>query len=355
LIDRIGDPSPWIRGLALEALAQQDPESFWLLLAGIGADPAWEVRTRLVELFARLESDRAKELLRKMTEDEDARVRARALRSLGTAAPEAASEVSIRHLSAQDPFERVAAAEALAAIGSKEAFAPIEQAFLEETDEDPRVRAALLSALAALDLEKTEPIATRALDEPSYFLRRTASDILTKAGIEASLRPRSSERGLEEYLSILSAPYSPQAFLRTSRGTVAVELFIADAPGTVANFIRLARDGFFEGVPFYEVLPNGHVASGDPRGDGRGGPGYVIRSEINERPVVRGTLAMVEEERDSAGSRFLITHLPAPGLEGRATVFGLVTAGMEVVDRLEPTDRIEEVTIWDGITSPYPH
>ncbi len=353
LIDRIGDPSPWIRGLALEALARQDRESFWLLLSGIGADPDWQVRRLLAELFAKLEGDRPKELLREMTEDPDARVRARALSSLAAISPEAAAEVSIRHLAARDPFERVAAAETLAAIGSKEAFAPVEQAFLEETEEDPRVRAALLKALSAIDPEKSRPIATLALDDTSYFLRRTAKDILARSGIAASVRPRSSERGLDHYLASLSAPYSPQAFLRTSRGRVEVELFIADAPQTVANFIRLAREGFFAGNVFYEVVPNGHVASGDPRGDGRGGPGFVIRSEINERPFVRGTLAMVEEERDSAGSRFLITHLPEPGLEGRLTVFGLVTSGMEVVDRLEPSDRIEEVTIWDGITSPY--
>jgi cyclophilin family peptidyl-prolyl cis-trans isomerase len=154
-------------------------------------------------------------------------------------------------------------------------------------------------------------------------------------------------------MASLEAPYSPQAFLRTSRGRIEVELFIGDAPQTVGNFIRLAREGFFAGNKFYEVVPNGHVASGDPRGDGRGGPGYVIRSEINERPFVRGTLAMIEEGRDSGGSRFLITHLPEPALEGRFTVFGLVTSGMEVVDRLEPSDVIEEVTIWDGVTSPY--
>ncbi|HEY7698840.1 MAG TPA: HEAT repeat domain-containing protein [Vicinamibacteria bacterium] len=354
LIDRIGDPNPWIRGLALEALAQQDRDSFWLLLAGIGADPAWQVRRRLAELFATLPGDRPKELLRDLTEDPDARVRARALRSLREVSPEMAGEVAIRHLAATDPFERVAAAETLAAIGSKDAFAPIEQAFLEEKEEDPRVRAALLRALSAMDSGKAQPLVTRSLDDPSYFLRRAAGDILSRAGIEAVVRPRSSELALEDYMASLRAPYSPQAFLRTSRGTVTIELFIADAPQTVANFIRLARKGFFKGLPFYEVVPNGHVASGDPRGDGWGGPGYVIRSEINERPMLRGTLAMVEEAKDSAGSRFLITHLPEPGLEGRSTVFGIVTSGMEVVDGLEPSDGIEEVTIWDGITSPYP-
>ena len=354
LIDRIGDPSPWIRGLALEALARQDPESFWLLLSGIGADPDWEVRRRMAELFAVMKGDRPSQVLREMIEDPDARVRASALRSLGVLSPEAAARVSIRHLAASDPFERVAAAETLAATGSKEAFAPVEEAFLEERDEDPRIRAALLKALSSIDLEKAEPVAIRALEDTSHFLRTTAAAVLAGSGIEASVRPRSSERGLDDYVASLEAPYSPQVFLRTSRGRIEIELFIADAPQTVGNFIRLAREGFFVGNKFYEVVPNGHVASGDPRGDGRGGPGYVIRSEINERPFVRGTLAMLEEERDSAGSRFLITHLPEPGLEGRVTVFGVVTSGMEVVDRLEPTDLIEEVTIWDGITSPYP-
>jgi cyclophilin family peptidyl-prolyl cis-trans isomerase/HEAT repeat protein len=353
LIDRIGDPSPWIRGFALEALARQDPDSFWLLLSGIGADADWRVRRSLAMLFASLPGDRPSQLLLDMVEDPDARVRAPALRSLAGLSPETAASVSIRHLSAPDPFERVAAAETLAAAGAKEAFAPVEQAFLEEKDEDPRIRASLLKALSALDAEKARPVATGALDDTSHYVRRAAAAILAQSGVEAVVRPRSSERGLDDYLASLRALYSPQAFLRTSKGTLTVELFIADAPQTVDNFIRLARKGFFTGSNFYEVTPNGHVATGDPRGDGTGGPGYVIRTELNERPVVRGTLAMIEDGRDSAGSRFLITHLPEPGLEGRVTVFGLVTSGMEVVDRLEPEDVIEEVTIWDGVTSPY--
>ncbi len=137
LVDRIGDPSPWIRGLALEALARQDPESFWLLLSGIGADPAWEVRRRMAELFAGMKGDRPRELLVEMLEDEDGRVRGAALRSLRVVAPETAASVSIRHLAGPDPFERVAAAETLAAAGSKEAFAPLEQAFLAEKDRRP--------------------------------------------------------------------------------------------------------------------------------------------------------------------------------------------------------------------------
>jgi HEAT repeat protein len=353
LIDRVGDPSPWIRGFALEALAHQDPESFWLLLAGIGADPAWEVRRKTAELFSRMGGGRPSERLREMTEDPDARVRASALKSFAVVSPEACAGAAMRHLAAADAFERVAAAETLAALDVKEAFAPVEQAFLEEKDEDPRIRVALLTALSSIDPEKARSIATSALDDPSHFLRNAAASILARSGIEASVRPRSSERGLDEYRESMEAPYSPQAYITTSRGTIVFELFIADAPQTVDNFIRLARAGFFAGHRFYEVVPNGYVASGDPRGDGKGGPGYVIRSEINERPFVRGTLAMIEDGRDSGGSRFLITHLPEPEREGRFTVFGLVTSGMEVVDRLEPEDVIEAVAIWDGVTSPY--
>jgi cyclophilin family peptidyl-prolyl cis-trans isomerase/HEAT repeat protein len=354
LVDRIGDESPWIRSLALAALARQDPDDFWLLLSGIGSDPSWRVRRSIAELLRTTEGARSKALLIEMAEDPDARVRCEALRGLGVVDPTGASGVFIRHLSAPDPFERVAAAETLAAAGTVQASAPIEQAFLLASGDDPRVRAALLEALARLDPRRAESVARAALDDTSFLLRSRAAAIVARSSPgDVSVRPRSSERGLSEYQDLLRAPYTPQAFLRTGRGSIEIELFIADAPQTVANFIRLSRESFFDGLEFYRVVPNGHVASGDPRGDGNGGPGYTMRSELNERPALRGTLAMVEEGKDTGGSRFLIAHMPDTSLEGRATIFGQVTSGMEVVDRLEPGDVIEEVTIWDGITSPY--
>ena len=121
----------------------------------------------------------------------------------------------------------------------------------------------------------------------------------------------------------------------------------------VRNFIELARSGFYDGLTVHRVVPNGFIQAGDPRGDGNGGPGYVIRSEPNERPIVRGTIAMAHHGKDTAGSQFFITHLPRPDLDGGYTAFGQVSSGMETVDRLEPGDRIEHITIWDGFTSPY--
>jgi cyclophilin family peptidyl-prolyl cis-trans isomerase/HEAT repeat protein len=353
LIDRLGDDSAWVRSLALGALAHQDPDSFWLLLSGIGSDREWRARRALAELLRTLPGERPRTLLRQMVADPDGRVRAAALEALGALDP-GATELLIRHLRGSDPFERVAAARALAAAGARQALAPLEQAFVVEKDEDPRVRVFLLEAVFAIDPRAAEPLARRALDDTSFLVRRRAAALLAARGSDdVTVRPRSSEAAVSDYLALLRAPYTPQAFVRTSRGRVELELFINDAPQTVQNFVRLARQGFFDGLPFHDVVPNGRVAGGDPRGDGNGGPGYTIPSEPNERPVVRGTVAMEEEGRDTAGSRFFITHLPDPGLEGIVTVFGHVVRGMEVVDQIEPGDVIEEVTIWDGVVSPY--
>jgi cyclophilin family peptidyl-prolyl cis-trans isomerase len=110
----------------------------------------------------------------------------------------------------------------------------------------------------------------------------------------------------------------------------------------------LARAGFYNGQSFHRVVPNFVVQAGDPRGDGNGGPGYTIRCEINTRPFLRGTLGMALSGKDTGGSQFFITLLPQPHLDGGYTVFGQVTRGMEVVDRLEPGDVIREIFIWDG-------
>jgi cyclophilin family peptidyl-prolyl cis-trans isomerase len=148
----------------------------------------------------------------------------------------------------------------------------------------------------------------------------------------------------------VSPQYSPRAFIDTDKGTVELELAVLDAPLTVANFITLARKGFFNGIALHRVVPDFVVQDGDPRGDGEGGPGYTIRDEINERPYLRGTVGMALDWQDTGGSQFFITHSPQPHLDGRYTVFGQVMNGMDVVDRLGPGDVIRRVRIRDGVT-----
>jgi peptidyl-prolyl cis-trans isomerase B (cyclophilin B) len=131
-----------------------------------------------------------------------------------------------------------------------------------------------------------------------------------------------------------------RATLHTNRGAVEVELFDDDAPKTVENFLKLARDGFYNGVIFHRVIPDFMIQGGDPTGTGRGGPGYTFEDEFNDHKVVRGALAMANAGPNTNGSQFfIVTTKDASWLDGKHTVFGRVTEGMDVVDEISAVDR----------------
>ena len=129
--------------------------------------------------------------------------------------------------------------------------------------------------------------------------------------------------------------------MNTSKGAIELELFDEDAPQTVANFRKLAGENFYDGVIFHRVIPDFMIQGGCPQGTGTGGPGYTFDDEINEHKVVRGALAMANAGPNTNGSQFfIVTTDAAPWLDGKHTVFGRVTAGMDTVDAIEslPTD-----------------
>ena len=131
-----------------------------------------------------------------------------------------------------------------------------------------------------------------------------------------------------------------QATLHTSMGAIAVELFDDHAPKTVANFRKLAEDGFYNGVIFHRVIPDFMIQGGDPTGTGSGGPGYAFEDEFNDRSVERGALAMANSGPNTNGSQFFIVTADAcPWLDGKHTVFGRVTDGMDTVDAISDVDR----------------
>ena len=131
-----------------------------------------------------------------------------------------------------------------------------------------------------------------------------------------------------------------QAILQTSMGAIAVELFDDDAPKTVANFKKLAGDGFYDGVVFHRVIPDFMIQGGDPTGTGSGGPGYTFEDEFNENKVERGALAMANAGPNTNGSQFFIVTADAtPWLDGKHTVFGRVTDGMDAVDAISAVER----------------
>ena len=129
------------------------------------------------------------------------------------------------------------------------------------------------------------------------------------------------------------------ATLDTSRGTIVVDLFAKDAPKTVNNFVFLAREGFYNGLKFHRVIPDFMIQGGDPTGTGRGGPGYTFEDEFNQHKVARGALAMANAGPNTNGSQFFIVTADAtPWLDGKHTVFGQVTSGMDVVDAISAVD-----------------
>ena len=132
-------------------------------------------------------------------------------------------------------------------------------------------------------------------------------------------------------------------------GEIALEFFPEDAPKTVENFVTLAKKGYYDGVTFHRVEPNFVVQGGDPKGNGTGGPGYTIKDEFNKQKHVRGVLAMARTQApNSAGSQFYITLAPAHFLDGQYTVFGRVTSGMEVVDKIKVGDKMKSVKITEA-------
>jgi peptidyl-prolyl cis-trans isomerase B (cyclophilin B) len=132
------------------------------------------------------------------------------------------------------------------------------------------------------------------------------------------------------------------AKMNTTHGTIEIEFFDDDAPNTVANFRKLASEGFYDGIIFHRVIPDFMIQGGCPEGTGTGGPGYTFEDEFNDHKVVRGALAMANAGPNTNGSQFfIVTTAAAPWLDGKHTVFGQVTEGMETVDAIEalPTDR----------------
>ena len=136
-----------------------------------------------------------------------------------------------------------------------------------------------------------------------------------------------------------------KAIIETDKGNIELTLFDKEAPNTVANFEKLANEGFYNGLTFHRVLPNFVIQGGCPKGNGTGGPGYTIKCEINEHKHGTGALSMAHTGKDTGGSQFFITHSPQPHLDGVHTVFGKVVKGMDVVNKIKANDVMNKVTV----------
>jgi len=198
----------------------------------------------------------------------------------------------------------------------------------------------LLSAATALKLTAAIPAARALADAEPYALRQAAAHALTALeGKPITARPPSPATG--------AAPKLPPTTVRikTTRGTIRARLWVDDAPRTSANLIALARKKFYDKLTFHRVVPDFVSQGGDPRGDGAGGPGYMIPCEIGMRRYDQGVMGMALSGRDTGGSQFFFTHAPEPHLDGRYTAFGEVVSALDVVTALVEGDVILELTV----------
>ncbi|HZB45313.1 MAG TPA: peptidylprolyl isomerase [Pyrinomonadaceae bacterium] len=272
------------------------------------------------------------------------------LRALAAFRPaDLAAQMRVK-LGAEDVIVRAAAADLLGELPpdaetSRALVAALPVALRDELND------AALSILSALS-KQNRPEATAAirgaLEVTDYLVRRRASDLLPAGGTATAARVvtvATRNREADYRRALARAGKTVRAVVSTDKGAFTIELLPDDAPLNVDNFVELARKGFFNGITFHRVVPNFVIQGGDPRGDGNGGPGYQIRCEINQVSYNRGAVGMALSGKDTGGSQWFVTHSPQPHLDGGYTVFGRVTEGLEVVDRIARGDRIRSVTI----------
>ncbi|HWP99946.1 MAG TPA: peptidylprolyl isomerase, partial [Vicinamibacterales bacterium] len=355
LMDLVADPWSSMRAAALSSLAKIDPAGFVTILSSLEPDSHWWVRAAVARALGGVDPAVAVPRLTGMLADTDRRVVPAVLAALARLKPPDLEARLREHLRDPDPVVRATAARELGALKPADGVDVFASAYRAWAADDTYVaRAAALAAAAAYGAPAV-PLLREALADREWAVRVRALELLRgldpEAAAAADLGPATAgDPALYEAPELLTPKFSPHLYVETSRGLVEIELAVTDAPLATHRIMTLARKGFFAKLFFHRVEPGYVVQTGDPRGDGEGGPGFTIRDELSPRPYLRGTVGLALDWRDTAGSQFFVTYAPQPHLDGRYTIIGRVVAGMEVIDRLQQWDTIERVRVWDGTT-----
>jgi cyclophilin family peptidyl-prolyl cis-trans isomerase/HEAT repeat protein len=214
---------------------------------------------------------------------------------------------------------------------------------------DVEAMQALIGALGEIGNDATVKALESYLSDPDGTVAHEASkalERLTNRSYADKIVHRKKPEHVDHDWSLLErVSTKTRLIVETEKGVIELVLFSQDAPFTVVSVLKLVSKGFYDGLTFHRVVPNFVVQGGDPRGDGWGGPGYSIRTEVSERVYERGSVGIASSGKDTEGSQFFITHSPTPHLDGRYTIFAKVVKGMEVVDALQIGDGIKSVRV----------
>ena len=355
-----------LRRVALLALAQVDPDGAIAAGRAWGSDPDWRLRAVFADALATAATPAARAALDSLAAtDTDARVVAAALAALPGMVP--AGDAALRErargaLSHEDAMVRSAAVGILGREVDPDLVPDLVAAYRRAARDE--LNDARLAAVQALgDVAAAGPAARERVEREFLavvgrsadpLVRRAVADRFGEAVHErfwGAVLPVETGRGARDYEDlvrryVVRQPGAPalRATIETERGSIVVDLFGVEAPVTVDNFLRLADRHYFDGSRWHRVVPNFVIQDGDPRGDGNGGPGTVIRDELNRRRYERGVLGMALSGPDTGGSQFFLTHSPQPHLDGRYTVFGQLYSGAQVLDLIVQGDRIRRIT-----------
>ncbi|TAK64476.1 MAG: hypothetical protein EPO24_03280 [Bacteroidetes bacterium] len=214
--------------------------------------------------------------------------------------------------------------------------------------DDIEAMQAICNTLGALKDKRAIEVLEDVMDTPDRSIALSAASALE------TITGKNYRKNLPEWIQPLYTDFDFKYFhalpetinvtMETTRGTIRMDLYKDIAPFTVMSFLKLATErGYYRGLYFHRVVPNFVIQGGDPRGDGWGGPGYTIRSEFSSLSYETGTLGMASAGKDTEGSQFFITQSPQPHLDGKYTIFGKVTSGMEAVNKIRSDDRILDV------------
>lgn len=352
------DASPTVRAHALAALADVSgavhAEAVTAELKKHENDRDPFLRAAVARAAAKLPVERAEALLLPMTLDSEGMVAGDALRSLGTVATPAALE-RLREVLAGSPDLglRLTALSALAPHARPEDCGQVVRA-VEGAEGDVSFELWLetLALAAKLGGEPARVLALRGLDHPWYGVRDAARAILEEkfTATNFEVAPRVPLEPVDVPVAGRHLPlwaFNPMVEIETTRGRLVFELFPAETPLHVYNFLELARRGLYDGLTFHRVVADFVVQGGDPRGDGNGGlawNGEPLVHEFTARPYLRGALGMPRSTHpDSGGCQIFVTHRSTPHLEGNYTIFGELRRGFDVLDRIEIGDRILSV------------
>lgn len=346
------DSTTLLCGDAAKALSQILKEQAMPIIEPLIQSESAYIRRKVAESLGLIANEESFNLLQMMLDDKDIGVQTHALESIGQFGMELSREKTVqlilKKLSLDDLALTTVAAQICATNQIAELVPELMEAyhrFDSPTGIEPRV--AIIQALGELNAESAIPLLEKALqDEYAAIPKASVQSLKHITGNDYSAEKLAVDQKHPRTGRVaLPRIKKARAKILTNKGDIIVELFPESALFTVANFIKLANEGFYNGIIFHRVVSDFVIQAGCPRGDGWGGPGYSIRCEINQKKYGRGAVGMALAGKDTGGSQFFVTHSPQPHLNGRYTVFGQVVHGMDVVDKIQPFDIILSVEI----------